>query len=359
MNKLFLLILLVSGLARAEFSSIGGQEGTAIKSTGVSSGLVPIAQGDGKTAWGPVESAAGGDVAGPSSSVDNQVPSFDGTTGKLIQSPAGSDANNFFKIDFTNTGEEAFLQSNANHAVTYLVGNTNSGSNARAIISFGNDTGDNRFSIGSTSSGYTAHPWANVAIWSSSFTNGSVFRNIDPAARPFKFIAGDNTSTQALFETIDSTGAFKINGISTTSSLLIDPNALSILSYNTNINAQTTSNFKNANTGSNTYSEVDVSGNSGSLLLGHSSTGVAGSWIEGDQAYVVSNNSKGLMVGTINSDLKFIVGGTSAAQERMRIRENGIKNMPLPNYANDAAAGAAGLVVGDLYQTSGVVMIKQ
>tara|TARA_R100001443_G_scaffold117451_1_gene142980 strand:+ start:10483 stop:10734 length:252 start_codon:yes stop_codon:yes gene_type:complete len=30
----------------------------------------------------------------------------------------------------------------------------------------------------------------------------------------------------------------------------------------------------------------------------------------------------------------------------------------LPNYVNDAAAGAAGLVVGQLYQTSGTVKVK-
>lgn len=34
-------------------------------------------------------------------------------------------------------------------------------------------------------------------------------------------------------------------------------------------------------------------------------------------------------------------------------------NIPLLNYATDAAAGAAGLVTGDVYQTTGVIMIKQ
>ena len=31
----------------------------------------------------------------------------------------------------------------------------------------------------------------------------------------------------------------------------------------------------------------------------------------------------------------------------------------LPNYADDAAAGVAGLVAGQLYQTSGTVKVKQ
>lgn len=31
----------------------------------------------------------------------------------------------------------------------------------------------------------------------------------------------------------------------------------------------------------------------------------------------------------------------------------------LPNYADDAAAGAAGLITGQLYQTTGTIKIKQ
>jgi hypothetical protein len=45
--------------------------------------------------------------------------------------------------------------------------------------------------------------------------------------------------------------------------------------------------------------------------------------------------------------------------ERIRIKANGVKNMPLPTYADDAAAGVGGLVQYDLYQTStGEVRIK-
>ena len=33
--------------------------------------------------------------------------------------------------------------------------------------------------------------------------------------------------------------------------------------------------------------------------------------------------------------------------------------LTLPNYADDTAAGAAGLVTGQLYQTSGTVKVKQ
>lgn len=61
---------------------------------------------------------------------------------------------------------------------------------------------------------------------------------------------------------------------------------------------------------------------------------------------------------TPNSGVGFIA---DYGNERFAIGSFKHKNVPLSTYANDAAAGAAGLVSGDLYQqtATGVVLIKQ
>lgn len=47
-------------------------------------------------------------------------------------------------------------------------------------------------------------------------------------------------------------------------------------------------------------------------------------------------------------------GVIDAMAKRMKMAQ-----FTLPNYADDAAAGVGGLVAGQLYQTSGVVKVKQ
>jgi hypothetical protein len=64
-------------------SGSGAPEGTAVKSTGESAGVVLKAVGDGTSVWGTV--AGTGDVVGPGSATDNGFARFDSTTGKLIQ----------------------------------------------------------------------------------------------------------------------------------------------------------------------------------------------------------------------------------------------------------------------------------
>lgn len=66
----------------------GPVEGVKVRSTGISSGLVLTAQGDGTSLWGSV--AGTGDVVGPAASVASELVLFDGTTGKLIKRGSGS-----------------------------------------------------------------------------------------------------------------------------------------------------------------------------------------------------------------------------------------------------------------------------
>lgn len=73
------------GVESAILSPSGGgaPEGTAVKSTGESAGLVLTAVGDGTSVWDSV--AGTGDVVGPAASTDNGFARFDGATGVLLQ----------------------------------------------------------------------------------------------------------------------------------------------------------------------------------------------------------------------------------------------------------------------------------
>jgi hypothetical protein len=71
------------------------------------------------------------------------------------------------------------------------------------------------------------------------------------------------------------------------------------------------------------------------------------------ESYAADSNGRGAYLSFKTADV------ANPLTERLKINANGIKNMPLPTYASDAAAGAAGLVQFDLYQTStGEVRIK-
>jgi hypothetical protein len=74
------------------------QEGTAVLSTGEVGGTKFLREdGDGTSSWQTI--AAGGDVTGPASAVDNRIATFDLTTGKLIQ-----DSGVLVTDVLTNTG---------------------------------------------------------------------------------------------------------------------------------------------------------------------------------------------------------------------------------------------------------------
>jgi hypothetical protein len=71
------------------------------------------------------------------------------------------------------------------------------------------------------------------------------------------------------------------------------------------------------------------------------------------ESYAADANGRGAYLSFKTAD------AANPLAERLKINANGIKNMPLPTYANDAAAGSGGLVQYDLYQTStGEVRIK-
>ena len=71
------------------------------------------------------------------------------------------------------------------------------------------------------------------------------------------------------------------------------------------------------------------------------------------ESYAADSNGRGAYLLFKTADV------ANPLVERLRIKADGIKNMPLPTYADDAAAGAGGLVQYDLYQTSaGAVRIK-
>ena len=71
------------------------------------------------------------------------------------------------------------------------------------------------------------------------------------------------------------------------------------------------------------------------------------------ESYAADSNGRGAYLSFKTADV------ANPLTERLKIKADGIKNMPLPTYADDAAAGAGGLVQYDLYQTSaGAVRIK-
>jgi len=91
MKKLALFLALMSLPSMAgSFTSLGGgnPEGTAVKSTGESSGLVLTSDGADGAAWGSV--AGTGDVVGPAASVDSEIALFSSTTGKLLKRASGT-----------------------------------------------------------------------------------------------------------------------------------------------------------------------------------------------------------------------------------------------------------------------------
>lgn len=355
-----LFFLMLCTVAVAEFTGVARPEGTSVLSTGAADGLVLLSSGTGGAVWGSVEGT--GDVIGPDGTIAKQIPVFDGTTGKAINAPDGSDANNYAKIDFNNLGEQFYLHGDVDGALSYIVHNTHSSPSSRSIISFGNDTGVNVFSIQANSTGFATFP--NRAVWASHFLNGSAFTH-SSAHAPFKFsqnnhvvmeIEGDNG-----VDGMD--GRVRFDGVSTTEHVYIDANQSKFFQADKNTNNTSFAEIKNSNTGSNAYSEIDIRGDNGQFFFGQSSTGVNGTWIEGNQAYIIANNHNGLMIGTQGetSDIKIVVGGASEDNETARFKANGNINMVLPTYANDAAAGSGGLVTGDLYQqtTTHIVFIKQ
>ena len=90
MKKLFLLLLAANVAFGSGFVNLGGghPEGTAIKSTGETAGLVLLSDGADGAEWG---SAAGtGDVVGQSSSVDSEMALFSGTSGKALKRASGT-----------------------------------------------------------------------------------------------------------------------------------------------------------------------------------------------------------------------------------------------------------------------------
>lgn len=356
MQKILLSFLLVAAPVFGSSSS-WNPEGVTVKSTDQAEGLILKADGNGQSVWDSV--LGNGDVLGGSESIDNSIVTANGATGKAIRGPKGGDATNYVKADFTNTGEQFYLHGDLNGALSYVVHNTNSGSSSRAIISLGTDIGVNVFSIQSVSSNWPLFP--STAMWASHFTNGSVINNSSQYA-PIRFVQNQHVvmaiEGSALEEGVD--GRVRFDGRSSTEHVYIDGNSSLYFKGDRNVNGTTYAEFKNSNAGSSSYSEVDVKGNAGTLMLGHSSNGVLGSWIRGDQAYIVANNAAGIMIGTQNpsAPIRFIMGGTSPGDEVMKLSAGKI-NMQLVDYANDAAAGSAGLVTGDLYQTSGSVKIKQ
>lgn len=90
MKKLFLLLLATNLAFASSITSLGGghPEGTAIKSTGESTGLVLTSNGSDGASWTSVSGT--GDVVGPASSVDAEFALFNSTSGKLIKRASGT-----------------------------------------------------------------------------------------------------------------------------------------------------------------------------------------------------------------------------------------------------------------------------
>lgn len=99
-----------------------------------------------------------------------------------------------------------------------------------------------------------------------------------------------------------------------------------------------------------------------STFIQQSGSGVAGNAIDAipnaGLGRLVFQGSDNALIYTVFDDP--LIFGTDFT-ERMRIKETGIINIKTtpPTYADDTAAGAGGLVAGDIYKTSaGVLMIK-
>lgn len=273
-----------------------------------------------------------GDVVGGSSSLAGEMVVYNGTTGKIIKRAAGSDANNNFILDFTNTGEEVHLKGNGNHAITMLISATSSGSSARSISSYGTDEGDNVFSVGSHSS---THSNPSTAVWSSHHTNGSLFQ-VDNVASTATHKFANVNGTLVEMKADNSFNVYNPAGSGTFS---VNAGAPGWFNFARSVNGQITANIQNINSGTSAFTELDISGNSGQLLIGHSSTTSSGGGILTDSAYIYSNNTNGLFLRTL--------GGKLRMQAATQI------NMTLPIFANDAAAGAGGLTTGDVFINSG------
>ncbi len=247
-----------------------------------------------------------------------------------------------------------YVHGDRNEAISYYVHNTNAGSAARAIISFGNDQGINLFSIANTSTGYTTHPFANSAVWSFHGAVRSVLRNTDSSA-PFYFVLG--TGGDPSFELRGTTGALRSWGVQATDYTDINGGSSVWLNTSKSVAGGVAATIKNSSSSASAYNEIRMQGNAGEVDIGHTSSAYSNSIMETDQAYILANNSHGLMLGTVNGSgpVKIKVNGSGTAS--FTVKQSGVVNIPLTNYADNAAAVSAGLVAGDLYQTSGTVKV--
>lgn len=144
-------------------------------------GLTPtngyVIQGNG-TSWTAVAAGSGsGDVVGPSSSTDNAIARFDGTTGKLIQNSAVTIDDTTGSMTFTGSGArisgtfgglastDTLFQSLTTNGDTYLGSIPNGTSTSSGLVAWNNST--------ITNAGYCAYYITNSHAFVESGRSGS------------------------------------------------------------------------------------------------------------------------------------------------------------------------------------------
>lgn len=118
--------------------------------------------------------AGGGNVQGPSSSIDNAIPTFDGTTGKLIQQPTSPTAVTLIDRDIANVDSILFRERS-------LIPSMSAG---ESLFWVQNDTPTNPYF---TDDADTSHP---LLLAPSGFTAGDLLAGGSVANRPSRLAKG-------------------------------------------------------------------------------------------------------------------------------------------------------------------------
>lgn len=262
------------------------------------------------------------------------------------------DANNFVTL---NPSTQSMVK---------LQGNNNLNSVLFEAKANGNGTNENPGYILSTSAGDHIAGWSasgpnttygatyppNLSRLAVSLVNGyRVYVNESTPGTKFDvWTLSSSQSASASRFSIDEEGKaiFGGNGAATRN-LIVNPNDANYQIQLSRTASQVGTNFTNTNAAG--YTVNFINNNLGSFGVFQQTGSTAGfSIAPNDGTQVVGNGAGGVMLWAQSGPVQFGTSGGGAAV-RMQVKANGTINMILSTFVSDAAAGAGGLVTGDLY----------